>query len=333
MGASILPYKEWTQEEQERLKLYAGKYKAKDLEQFFPGRTWRAIQANYINKKIYNRYSNSLYNYNISFWSSFNPINSYYAGFAAADAHIPTKRKELIFILNPKDYLLLYKLKQLTNYTGPISFYKRKFPYKDEFQYFCKLKFSCMHWREDLINNFSLIPQKTFRLTGPSFNNEYLDFCYIIGFIDGDGAIFNHQKNKNSVTFTITSGAEKLLQWIKEKIDNKFNLEYRSIWTKCGNGRIYNKKGRTYNYVSSSSIRSSVIINYFRQFPIPKLARKWDQPEVLQKIEYYKGKYPQYFIDLEIPEKWKNYKYENIQPYDYITDTNGFFKEQHYKLF
>ena len=42
-------------------------------------------------------------------------------------------------------------------------------------------------------------------------------------------------------------------------------------------------------------MRAMVLIDMMQDFPVPKLDRKWKNPQVLAQIELQKQKYPEFF--------------------------------------
>jgi hypothetical protein len=86
-----------------------------------------------------------------------------------------------------------------------------------------------------------------------------------------------------------------ILNWIKIQIDNQFPLCQSGYRTSILSFPKKNKNGKYYEYVIEG-LRAVVIFDHLRKLPIPKLARKWNNPELIAMVEEYKQKYPHFSI-------------------------------------
>ncbi len=241
-------------------------------------------------------YKNRLYYHNDNYWSILNIENCYWAGFASADASIAKTCCSFIIELSVNDKEHLEVFKKNCGYTGPILTYNRENrPGHDT----VKMAVNSKKWIFDMFTNFGLINNKTKRIAIPVMNDKNLLFSWLKGYYSGDGSVFISGGN---IYFTVVSSSENIIKWITTFLGCEFKYKLnnmRKITTENIPGYKKLDKVNCYRYVVTG-LRAAIIIDYLRQVPTPNLARKWDRPEVLAKIEQYKQKYPQFF------KKYKN---------------------------
>lgn len=294
-------YRFWTQEEEAKLKLLAAtnKYSYKEIGKIL-NRSSQSCQghASWMGiKNKYNLISGKKYTVNENFWSKPNYINCYWAGFSAADASIVKyKRNGFSYCLeiSEKDEKHLKKLVDDCSFNGKIYKYNRK----DRDGCTVKIRINSIKWAEDLKNVFNIEPNKTKRLAPP--NNLTLNqyFCWTLGYICGDGTVYMNKYN-NQIHVNFVSSSLKIIEWLQQFIESNFKdvLRIKKIKIKKNN------KCEAWHY-SISGIRAAIFVDYLRQFPVPRLSRKWDNPQVLEKISEYKQQYPHLFKTLD-QEKMK----------------------------
>jgi hypothetical protein len=227
------------------------------------------------------------YTTNLDFWNP-NPISAYWAGFSAADASI---NKHSLNCYNYRleiansDISHLEQFKKDAQYNGPIKTCVRR----DKFLH-SRLVVSEPKWIKDLEKYYNIVPNKTLRLAPPNLNNEYLNFCYLIGYIDGDGTIF-FDKNKNTLTIRIVSGSQDIIEWCHKLLFLKFENSY--LRKKKNKVNLSVKK---YPVLNIGGIRAAVIFDFLSKFDVPKLQRKWNNPDILNYVNSIKSLHPQFFI-------------------------------------
>jgi hypothetical protein len=250
---------------------------------------FRLFQKNVLSKP----YKHKKYLKNENFWETPNTLNSYWAGFSAADACLSGKSSfELgLSILDKKH---LERFKEDVGFNGKLT--TRLIT--DDFAKNRKMVRVRIHsadkWREDLKYNFSIVPRKTNILTGPNFENDYLSFCFLIGYTCGDGAV-SFTKGKHFV-IKWTSCSKGVLQWIKDLIGKyefgglrKQKGGFKRTITRSRNGKYF-----TFGLASMSALK---LYDFLKDFPIPKLKRKWQNPKTLDFLSRQKLKYPDYFTN------------------------------------
>jgi hypothetical protein len=282
-------YQLWTDSEINILKekCSTGIYSYKDIGNFL-NRSSHSCQNKAKQLKIKNPFKSAKkYNVNIDFWIP-NAISCYWAGFSAADASISKHS------LNCYNYRLeiansdiehLERFKKDTGFDGPIKTSLRR----DTFLH-SRVVISEPKWITDLQKYYNIIPNKTLRLAPPNLNDEYLKFCYLIGYIDGDGCI-NFNQKRNRLTIKIISSSSRNISWCHSLIYNKFN--HASLTKKTNNFRL-----SSYGYPSLdvNGIRAAVVFDFLYKFNLPKLSRKWNRPEIHEYVNKMKALYPQLFI-------------------------------------
>jgi len=227
------------------------------------------------------------YTVNLDFWIP-NPISVYWAGFSAADASINKHSLNCYnyrLEISNSDICHLEQFKKDAQYNGPIktSLRENKFLHS-------RIVVSESRWIQDLKNYYNIIPNKTLRLEPPNLNNEYLKFCYLIGYIDGDGTIFYNEET-NLLSIRIVSSSLNIINWCHFLVMHKF--KNNCIRKKENN---VNLSLRKYPCFTINGLRAAVVFNYLYKFNLPKLQRKWEQPLVHKYVNEMKKLHPDLFI-------------------------------------
>jgi hypothetical protein len=241
----------------------------------------RRIGANNLYK------SGKRYEVNKDFWKP-GPISAYWAGFSAADASISKSSLNCYAYrleISTKDESHLYKLKEDCNFTGPIKRSLRRGQYLHS-----RVLVSEPRWTEDLAKYWNIVPNKTKRLAPPNLESEYLKFCYLIGYLDGDGTIF-FDKKRNRLAMKFLSDSSHIIDWCHDLIFTKFaNAQLRN--------RVNRPRLSTGGYPSFdiNGIRAAVVFDNLNKFDLPKLERKWGNPDVLNFVNDCKTKHSDLFF-------------------------------------
>ena len=236
------------------------------------------------------------YEINESFWKDFNFLNCYYAGILAADGCLRLNNKKFKYAgslewqVASKDRILLEAFKDISSYQGPISdgIYggHRK----------SKLYIKCQTWNKDLFENFNIIPNKTFRVMPPHGLTDQQMFCWLIGYIDGDGCLTFNKIHKKLV-LSITSCSKELLDFIYEFLKERFPLKIKK------SKECKPRKDKIGNYwtLGIYGIRATCLYSYLKQYNLPKLVRKWDQPKINELEAAFKESHSHFFDFSHLP--------------------------------
>lgn len=245
--------------------------------------------------------------HNQEYWNKPNLINSYYAGFIAADGCIKNYKNYITFAikLSIKDEQIINNFIKELNYEGKKSYCFAKSPHSDNISKFCYIQIQCFQKNaENLKKYYNIIPQKTKRLAPTNLINKYLNWSFIIGLIDGDGCIGiknnNINNNWKSIYLNISSSSQFIIKWLKEIFDKFFPSEKYSMTKKIANIGFH--KEDSYYRITLNGLRAAIILDYLSKFPVPKLSRKWENPEILEFINEKKKQYPDLFIELDLDE-------------------------------
>lgn len=193
--------------------------------------------------------------YNYLFFKQSNILNSYWAGFIAADGNI--YKNQLKIHINLKDKILLERFKQDIQYAGEIHYHRARGKTKES----ASLTISGKNLVQDLYTNFNITPKKSLTLEPPIAIDEENALSYITGLLDGDGTI-RIRKDKNILSIKF-NGTKKILSWIKYILSN-----------------ITPIKANIHTYSSVSELvllgkTAEMIGKKLKSIPIDKLDRKW----------------------------------------------------------
>ena len=269
-----------------------------DMAKQFTNRTPVSLQKKAVKLGLKSGFRHKDHSHNINYWNTPTIESSFFAGFIAADGNLNSKKKVLTLSLNSKDLVIIEQFKNAVDFTGEIRTYERLKYHSTEMMSVSTLTISgCGKWYEDLKDIYNITPAKTFTLLPPNITDENLIWAYITGFLSGDGWISN--KIKGGMRLGFVNASEALLVWIKKQLDKKFPLCQQhtgeSLYSKINK----HPTGNYYQYYIEG-VRAATIFDYLSNVRVPKLARKFENPEVLKIVAQYKEKYPQHFLPCKL---------------------------------
>lgn len=281
--------KKWTKEEDLLLIKNYGLSTYDEMLGLFPGRTMVSLQSR-CTRLGFDRDPNEIrrkqrkFEVDRSFFSVPNLINSYIAGFLAADGCVHLGRNGISLALQMQDAYILDEIFslmgidcELPSYLGSSGLAYYKYLYVD----------GVPEWLGDLEQNFNIVPRKSLLLQPPKLEEVELIKSFIRGYIDGDGSVlFGFKtKKKDRQSWTIgASGTYELLSWIKSHFD-KWVPQSRK-----GLAEVSGPHGNIYHYHVSGK-RAESIISKLLEVPTPYLKRKWEAPAKYLGLEHLLHQY------------------------------------------
>lgn len=204
--------------------------------------------------------------YDYNFFDIPNILNSYWAGFIAADGSIRYKPQQVSIRLCTKDKVHIEQFIHDVKYTGICKdcILDRSFNNKSSKLYYSSEVTICgPHWLAPLKKNFNIIPKKSLILEPPNLYDKYAH-AFIVGYIDGDGTICC---TNNRIELSML-GTQNMLLWISSIFDSICPPvgQHHSQPYKRKNTWVYKVSGR----------RTENILRYLSTLEIPFMARKWD---------------------------------------------------------
>lgn len=267
----------WTDEEIQLLKDNTGKMSFKEMSKLFKYRTPMALQRKSVKLGLVSEFKPTIYTHNHNFFSVPTIENCWVSGFIAADGNIGKTLRTVNIELNQKDDYALKEIKRLFQSDAKIFYHsKPKYQKPNELIHCCQFRITSKQMVEDLRNNFNIVENKTKRLGPPKNLTNEQKLAFIIGYFDGDGSI-NFRKDDNSLRFYICSSSLAIMEWIRDVINENFDI-FMNVKT-YSDGRLYE--------MATHDNKALKIINKLRQIQCPRLARKWDSPKLLEKLEKY----------------------------------------------
>lgn len=312
-------YKYWTQSEDEELKrLVSLNTPIKKIAEIMKRSKISCQSRSSKVLKLKNGYIRKTHSHDENFFSTPNEINSYWAGFTAADGCIFIKGQDTntstvyALSLEQGDINSLNILKQQCNYSGDIKIYNKnkrecKKERVDNISHMATFKIhSAYQWAKDLENNFNVTSKKTYRLGPPKNLDIKLLICYFIGYIDGDGTIFHsfrptYKYAQNHISIKFVSASEELIKWVNYFVEVLVPISFTRSNKLNPVNKIRKCKNANAHGTEVSGLRALLLYDFLRSFQVPRMARKWDQPGILSLLEENRLKYPEIF------KKYKDY--------------------------
>lgn len=221
------------------------------------------IEVNKIGKAEFTARRQREHDVDDTYFSEINEVNSYYAGFIAADGNINKDHPNLTIGLSSKDREFLEKFN-----INMSSTYSIKDRYSNGFPY-VSLTVTSEQICKDLYENFNICPNKSLIYIPKDLEQPYKD-CFIMGLIDGDGSIgFSARKEKQPSLYISLVGTKDSVQYVKERFEEILGKETSNLFQR--------EKNKNYYSYRISDRNARIIFSYFyeRYNYLPTLDRKW----------------------------------------------------------
>lgn len=260
----------WTEKEEETLKKLYGLIPIFQISKKINNRSKASIwkRAKILGLKSDRikmiRICKTKYKHNRLFFKKPNQLNSYWAGFLAADGWITLNRGQycLGLKLQISDINRVKKFCKDIGFNGKIRIVKNKMGNK-VFKYAAIVIWGATEIVNDLKNNFNLCERKSLTLQPPYWLNNKNSLAFIIGLFDGDGCITRYkQKHKYKYVEVVFSGTKAVLMWIRGKIDPNGKTNVR-------------KQGSIFRYCLYGDSSAKNFYNLVKNIKVPKMMRKW----------------------------------------------------------
>ena len=212
---------------------------------------------------------NTKHTKNINFFEVPNNLNSYWAGFIAADGHL-SQDNGVILSLSEKDLCHLEIFKKDTDFSGDIKHYKSFGNFSNiKGSYYCRISLYSRKLCEDLTKNWLITHNKTRNLQFPTHLDKENLMAYCLGYIDGDGSI---PKNKDGRIYNISICGHKdfliqMQEFLKKYLQEQ-DKDFSKIYTDHSIFKLIIHRRIILNKIKSLVIKS------FNDLPL--MRRKWD---------------------------------------------------------
>lgn len=175
----------WTSEEDNIVRNGYGKYTCEQMVVFLPGRSKEAIEQRSRLLGIPDKRRIRKYQIDMGFFKEPGVLNSYWAGFIAADGCLTKKKHSVSIVLQQRDGYLLEEFAVDCGFGGKVKYWITGDGYSR-----AELRiYGVSQWFVDLEHHFNIVPRKSLTLKPPNIADEKYVKAYIRGFIDGDGCI------------------------------------------------------------------------------------------------------------------------------------------------
>ena len=213
--------KEWKKEEIDFVLKNHPKMSIKEMAEYL-GRTQSSVENKRCKLGLKNERK---YNFDIDFFKSpLNEFSAYWLGFIYADGYI-SSHKELAIQLQKDDFEHLKKFNKCLGGNIPVTFLEKNPRYiKGKFtgiSYLCQIRIFSTELVFDL-NLLGIHKNKSLDIEFPKLENDYLTWCFIRGYFDGDGSIY-YDNTRNMLRGKITCGSPDFIESFREFL-KKFNI-------------------------------------------------------------------------------------------------------------
>ncbi len=299
--------KNWTKEEEQKLiELCATgqfnfKQMAEQLGVTIPSVKFRAKVLG-IDNSLYPRVCK--YSYNKNFFSEIRPESCYWAGILNTDGCLFYKKNTsyptILWQISSKDENHMKRFIEDIKSTHKYSrrkqnshFYDRKLSQTNDIV--CLRIEGPYDWVRDL-EKYGFVRSKTRRSPRLQSENLLHKLSLACGLIDGDGFIYR-ATDKRGIHLGLCGVNRELLEWLKD-IYESFQIPTLS---NRGLPQIEAKNGKNLYVWTVGGLSGAIFLQILRSIPVPKMSRKWDNPEILECLEYWKSRTdvwpPQSFFD------------------------------------
>jgi hypothetical protein len=281
--------REWTMEEDKILEemMFTGKSSAIDIAKIL-GRSEHSVRGHYNILGLKNTFIKKTFSHDENYFAKKNLENCYYAGYLMADGSISKRNGALAFSWQTaeKDKEVLDIFKEKIKYNGDL---KKIFKYNEASQttgihYKINIH-SAKKITDDLANNFGVTEGKTYRCVPQNFDNKEQELAFLIGLFDGDGTITIMDKEKTSFCMVLCGASLPTIEWAQKLIES---LNLPCLANRPRN--IIKRPNEACYYFSVGGVTAAYLYETLRAINVPRLARKWDNPEILKIVDILKEK-------------------------------------------
>lgn len=244
------------------------------------------------------------YNFDRAYFDTLTPESCYWAGIMQTDGHVNQHRGSMLLQWGcaSRDRHHIELFKTATKAEQPIKDILKKCQLStsdtEKGHPFSYIVFqSAKPWTDALERHYGITINKTLRSKMPNIPTTLLKLCFMRGMMDGDGFVTVGTQNK-SATLGICGANREVIQWFKEVVDS---LKLPTLATRSVN--LMQPEGESCYYYRVNGLTASILFELFRRLPAPGLARKWEDPRLLEISAYWKSR-----ADLWPPEVF----FENI---------------------
>lgn len=221
------------------------------------------------------------------FFGKPNLLNSYWAGFIAADGCI-SGRQSLVICLNTIDRGHLEQFRQDLNFSGQVYDSVRKPSSSSASQSVIKsssISISCSaKLIKDLKENFKITPRKSLTLQPPTQLNLTCRLAYIVGYLDGDGCVHIKQDKGTQRLNLNFLGTRELMEWIKTSCEEISPITNYRHTAKVNSRRVSGYNNTYYSY-HFTGVRAEEFCRQALQLKVPGLKRKWNKIKAHLKLK------------------------------------------------
>lgn len=289
-----MSYKLWTAEEEAKVRELVSlkRYSYRQIGALM-GRSINSVTSHcrqYLDVSN-SHYSQRKYHHIQDFFKVPNVVNSYIAGFWAADGCM-TEGKEgyrLRLEISADDESHLQWIKDTLGHEATLSSWGEK-----------KTKFFQMYitneYGKQMIDNFGLMTRKTYRLTPPALGSFEFEFAYLLGLLDGDGCV--HLNVNQKLMLTYCSASLVAVRWVQSMIES---MGFPQIKKKPPfKIKDLRPQANAWSFACTGA-RTVCLVQLAQEFArrhnLPILARKWNNDRLNQYIDDFYARFPDYHFD------------------------------------
>ncbi len=290
---SASPETQWTPEEDTIIRQSLAKgMQIKQVLPLLPNRRIRGLYCRVYTLGLRSGQPRTKHTKDESFWAQPNPLNSYYAGVLAADGSVCNEKHIMQWVCEQTDRPSMERFVQACSFTGGVGQHIRKKRTGGLTTHTSVRVAACQQWNVDLARNFNITPRKAHRLAPPTFSNDLLACCYLIGYTDGDGCISIGKTAgvPDMPVMCYTSASRAILEWLKQFVESHFPFSRSGKKPQLASSHNGN-----YHHYRIYGMVAIKLFDFLRRIDVPHFARKWDNPAFLALVETYRQKWPEFF--------------------------------------
>jgi hypothetical protein len=183
-------------------------------------------------------------NKNEGFFAEPNRLNSYWAGFIAADGNVGKKTNTLAISLAIKDKEHLEKLSAILNPDYVVKTFLTQYSPDYPETEGCRFSFNSRQTKSNLDTNWGIHPNKTFTMEFPHHLSVENKKAFVSGYLDGDGCINVRKGHRGKLQLSIC-GNEGFLDGLATFLREDGSVDFpnniyasRNIFVFCVGGRV-----------------------------------------------------------------------------------------------